>query len=267
MRVLLIGDVVGKLGRRTVSQVLPDLRKKEKIDFVVANSENATHGRGIKGKHLDELLKAGVDFFTSGDHIFQFEEILSEDVPLIRPANYTKGTPGVGYRKVLVKKTKILLINLLGWVFLGERLPVRLGIIRQVENPFLVVEKILKKEKADLILVDFHAEATSEKRAMGFFLDGKVTCVFGTHTHVPSADAQVLPYGTGYVSDLGMTGAKDSVLGVEKEIIIERLKSGDASSFDWVEKGPSVFNSVLLETKGEKVVSMRRVDLEIKNDK
>jgi len=273
MKILFIGDVVGKLGRRMVGEVLPGLKKKERIDFVVANAENVTHGRGAKLEHLRELQSFGVDSFTSGDHIFYLdkdEPFSDPKVPVLRPANLPEGTPGNGYRIGKTPKGKIVLINLLGWEFLGEKLSKderNRWLEGEVANPFKTIDKILKdveKERPDFIFVDFHAELTSEKMAMGFFLDGRVTAVLGTHTHVPTADAMILPKGTGYVSDLGMTGARNSVLGVEPAVIIGRLKEGKSEPFDWVEKGPAVFRSVLLEVGSRSEVKrIERVDSDL----
>jgi len=265
MRFLFIGDIVGKPGRRAVARVLPGLRKKEKIDFVVANAENATHGRGAKVKHLRELKEAGVDFFTSGDHVFHIdkdEPFSDPGIDIIRPANFPEGTPGEGFKTVSVSGKKVAVVNLLGITFLGDKFSedTRYGWLEgEVGNPFRRAEEILaelEKERPELIFVDFHCEVTSEKRAMGFFLDGKVTAVLGTHTHVPTADASVLPGGTGYVSDIGMTGAENSVLGVEPQIIINRLKDGAAEPFRWVEYGPAVFASVIVETDRAGLVKM-----------
>lgn len=273
MRILFIGDVVGKLGRRAVGEVLPGLRKKEKLDFVVANAENVTHGRGAKLAHLKELQSFGVDFFTSGDHIFYLDKdqpFSDPKVPVLRPANLPEGTPGSGYQVMETPKGRMALINLLGWGFLGEKLSRdqrNRWLAGEVANPFQTVEEVIrdvKKERSDLIFVDFHAELTSEKMALGFFLDGRVTAVLGTHTHIPTADVRILPKGTGYVSDLGMTGARDSVLGVEPAVIINRLKEGKAEPFDWVEKGPAVFRSVLIEIgRVNSVKRIVRMDLEL----
>lgn len=261
MKTLFIGDIVGKLGRKAVGQVLPDLRKKGKISLVIANVENLADGRGATEKAFKELLDHGVDFFTSGPHIFARPEIFDDEFPLIRPVNYPSETPGWGFATLEIEGKKVLIINLVGSEeFIGRTY---LGEGKSFENSFEIAKKIIASEgrKADLIVVDFHAELTSEKKAMGFFLDGKVTVVFGTHTHVPTADAQILPKGTGYVTDVGMVGARNSVLGVQKEIIIKRLASGTRDSFEWVEKGPAVFNSVLLETNPKGLVkSIKRVD-------
>ena len=270
MKLLFIGDIVGKLGRSAVEQVLPDLRQKEKIDFAVANAENVTHGRGAKIDHLRELQKAGVDFFTSGDHIFYIdpnEPFSDPHAPVIRPANLPKATPGEGSKIVEIGGKKVAIINLLGWEFLGDKLAKderNIWLDGEIENPFKTADKLLKTVSAELIFVDFHAELTSEKRAMGFFLDGRVSAVLGTHTHVPTADTTILPKGTGYVSDIGMTGARDSVLGVEPQVIINRLKEGGAEPFKWVETGPAVFRSVIVEIgKGNSVKRIERIDREV----
>jgi metallophosphoesterase (TIGR00282 family) len=264
MKVLFIGDVVGKLGRKTVGKVLPNLKKKEKIDLVIANAENLAHGRGASKKVLQELLDYGVDFFTSGPHIFSLPEVFDGEFPLIRPANYPSETPGWGFAALEIKDKKILVVNLAGSEEFIGRSYLEKG--KEFENAFEVGEKVISSEgkEADLIIVDFHAELTSEKKALGFFLDGRVTAVLGTHTHIPTADAQILPKGTGYVTDVGMVGAADSVLGVKKEIIIKRLARDARDPFEWVEKGPAVFNSVLLETnpKGS-VEEVVRIDREV----
>lgn len=273
MKILFIGDIVGKVGRQAVAEVLPGLRKERKIDLVVGNAENVTHGRGAKLEHLRQLQSAGVDFFTSGDHIFYLdpaEPFSDPAVPVIRPANLPEGTPGEGWRIIESGGKKIAIINLLGWEFLGERLADdnrNTWLKGKVRNPFQVADELAQKisdKEADLILIDFHAELTSEKRAMGFLSDGRVSAVLGTHTHVPTADAGILPQGTGYVSDLGMTGARDSVLGVEPAVIIERLRDGTAEPFAWVEKGPAVFRSALLEFGSRNQLErIERVDLEV----
>ena len=270
MRILFIGDIVGKLGRSAVAQVLPDLKQKEEIDFVVANAENVTHGRGAKIEHLRELKQAGVDLFTSGDHIFYLdpaEPFSDPAVPVIRPANLPEGTPGEGWKILESGGKKIAIINLLGWEFLGERLAEddrNTWLKGEVENPFHTVERLLKEISADLVFVDFHSELTSEKRAMGFLLDGRVAAVLGTHTHVPTADTEILPKGTGYVSDIGMTGSRDSVLGVEPQVIIDRMKEGTAEPFAWVKNGPSVFRSVIIEIgKGNSVERIMRMDSDL----
>jgi len=260
MKILFIGDIVGKLGRKAVGEVLPGLKKKKKTDLVIANGENIAHGRGATEKTLKEVMGYGVDFFTSGPHIFAHEDVFSLNLPLIRPANYPSDKPGRGFTTLKVGGKDILIINLAGDQDFIGRTYLEEG--EKFENPFEMVEQIIASVKEpDLIIVDFHAELTSERKAMGFFLDGKATAVFGTHTHVPTADAQILPKGTGYVTDVGMCGAKDSVLGVVPEIIIKRLSEDGKDPFEWVGKGPSVFNAVLLETSQKGLVKgIKRID-------
>lgn len=270
MKILFIGDIVGKLGRSAIVQILSDLKKKEEIDLAVANAENVTHGRGAKIDHLRELQRIGIDLFTSGDHIFYLdpdEPFSDPSVPVIRPENLPKSTPGEGLKIIKVGGKNVAIINLLGWEFLGDKLANdkrNTWLNGEIENPFKAADRLLKTISAELILVDFHAELTSEKRAMGFFLDGRVTAVWGTHTHVPTADAEILPNGTAYISDVGMTGARDSVLGVEPQVIINRLKEGAAEPFEWVETGPAVFRSVLIEIgAGNSVKRIERMDREV----
>jgi len=258
MNILFIGDIVGKLGRLTVGRVLPRLRKDANIAVVLANAENIAHGKGVTTKTLAEVRGYGVDAFTSGNHVFWRKgtsEILdSDETSIIRPANYPNDVPGKGYKVIdLGKDGRVLLINLLGRTFFNE----------PVFCPFRTVDKILEDftdQEFAATVVDFHAEATSESVAMGWYLDGRVTAVVGTHRHVPTADAWVLPQGTAFVTDLGMVGARHSVLGVEKEIIISKLKSPRPQKFEWVEEGPAVFNSVLIGVEGGKAKSVERVD-------
>lgn len=217
MNILFLGDIVNQEGCDFVAMKLPALKRKHKIDFVIANGENSANGNGITPQSANSLFSSGVDFITGGNHSFRRREIygyLDTTPNIIRPANFPNCQVGKGYDTYDLGFTQILVINLLGTTFMDP-----------VENPFLCVEKILEKEHAPIIFVDFHAEATSEKRAMGFFLDGKVTGVFGTHTHVQTADAQILPKGTAYITDAGMTGPIHSVIGVQPEPIIERFKT------------------------------------------
>lgn len=258
MKILFIGDIVAKAGRAAVKEVLPDIIKKEKIDLVIANIENLAHGKGATETTVEEIRKAGVDIMTSGNHIWfreEFIDVLNNDPRVLRPANYPADTPGFGFTYVNVAHQKVLVINLMGRQWMNE----------PTDEPYRAIDAILmdqvEKEKPDAILVDFHAEATSEKAAMGYFLDGRVTAVLGTHTHTPSADAQILPKGTAFVTDVGMTGALHSVLGVDPPIIIKRQKDPYPTRFDWVETGPSIFRSVLIETKkGKGAKSIVRID-------
>ncbi len=244
MRILFIGDIVARPGRQVVKELLPKMIKKEKIDLVLANAENIAHGRGATKGTIRELMDLGIDYFTSGDHIFWQKGFADEidSLPVIRPANFPAGTAGEGHAVIDTgKKGKVLLINLLGRVFLNER----------VDDPFRAADKILEKYKDEdisLTIVDFHAEASSEKYALAFYLDGKVDAIVGTHTHVPTCDNIALPQKTLYISDIGMTGVIDSVLGVEKDIIIKYYLTGLNQRFEWANTGRKAFSGVLLDT-------------------
>lgn len=253
MRILFIGEIVAKPGRKTVAKVLPDIISGDSIDVVVANIENLAHGRGATEKTVREMMEVGVNCFTGGDHLFrnqEFEEVI-DSLPVVRPANYPEGTSGVGWKVIEVGKSeRLLLINLMGRTFLNEYL----------DNPFTKADEILQgvKDEKLVSVVDFHAQATSEKYALAFYLDGRVNAVVGTHTHVPTCDQRVLPKGTMFVCDAGMTGSADSVLGVEKEIIMDRfLKAATNQRFEWEEEGLMIFSSVLMDTK---VPSISRID-------
>lgn len=238
MRVLMIGDAVGRPGREAISSILPGLRDELKLDFVVANGENSAGGVGITPKTMDELLSSGVDVITTGNHVWDKVDIVpvfeqgSEQV--LRPMNYPPTTPGKGYTFL----RGVLVVNLIGRVFVGT-----------FDCPFRAVDKILSEmtECPKAILVDFHAEATSEKKAMGWYLDGKVSAVVGTHTHVPTADTRILPGGTAYVTDLGMCGALNSVIGVEVDEVLTRFLHQTPSRLKVATSGPMGFNSVLME--------------------
>lgn len=231
VRVFAIGDVVGKTGVAFVRSVLPAFRRTEGVDFCVINGENAAVSNGITPDLCEELFVSGADVITTGNHVFRRKELydyLDDNRFVLRPANFPDSTPGRGSCIVDKGRYKVGVINLLGTVYMDP-----------VGNPFAAVEQQLKElSSCHVILLDFHAEATSEKRAMGFFLDGKVSAVFGTHTHVPTADEQILPGGTGYITDLGMTGAEQSVLGVKPEIIIEKLRTNMPARFDFAEGTP-----------------------------
>jgi len=220
MRVLVLGDVVGRSGRSGVIEALPSLRERYRLDFVVVNGENVAGGFGITEAILVELLDAGADVVTSGNHVFDQREtivFIERYDRLLRPINYPQGTPGKGVGLFKARNgAEVLVINAMGRVFMAD-----------LDDPFRAVEKELEacglKSSADAILVDFHAEATSEKEAMGFFVDGRASAVIGTHTHVPTADEQILPRGTAYISDVGMCGDFNSVLGMDKEEPLTRF--------------------------------------------
>lgn len=216
MRILILGDVVGRPGRGAVRDIVPSLIISEGIDLVVANAENASGGIGVDVKSAEDLFSGGVDILTSGNHIWKKKEInayMEAHPQLLRPANYPDGAPGRGWFEWQGKTgLSVLVVNLEGRVFM-----------RSLEDPFRTVDSILQKHGpySPVVLVDMHAEATSEKNAMGWYLNGRVSLVYGTHTHVQTADERILPGGTAYITDLGMCGPMDSVIGVEKEAVIE----------------------------------------------
>jgi metallophosphoesterase, MG_246/BB_0505 family len=256
LNVLLIGDVVGKLGRRTVTAVLPELRKERGLNLVIVNGENTAGGRGLTPGKADELFRAGVDVITSGNHIWENREIYpvlnDPTAPVIRPMNYPEGVPGRGVHI----HGGVAILNAMGRTFMGV----------SIDDPFRAVDRALKDlPDCRVRILDFHAEATSEKIALAYYLDGRVSAVVGTHTHVPTSDTRILPNGTAYVTDLGMVGALHSVLGMETERVIERFLTQLPNRFDPVEKGPAVFNSVLIAIDEEtgRALSIERVDREV----
>lgn len=217
MKILAIGDIVGDLGLKKLSELLPKIIEKENIDFTIVNAENTSGGMGLTQKDFDTLQKMKIDVFTMGNHTWGKKDIFSfiDNPKLLRPANYSKGVPGKGYNIYQCKDKKIAVINLIG----------RTDMNILSENPFLVADELVEKlsKEADIIILDFHAEATAEKIAMGYYLDGKVSAVFGTHTHVQTADEKILKAGTGYITDVGMTGPKDSVIGMDIEASLKRF--------------------------------------------
>ena len=228
LNILVIGDIVGKPGRELVQELLPEIKKEYSIDVVIVNGENMAGGSGVTEKPLKELLASGVNVVTSGDHIWKKKETQTfiDNYPqLIRPANYPQGTPGRGSYLLELKTLNkpVGVVNVNGRIFMDP-----------LDCPFKAVKREVEKlkERTNIIIVDMHAEATSEKVAMGWFLDGEVSCVFGTHTHVPTADERILPLGTAYITDVGMAGAHDSVIGREKNPVIERFLTQMPQKFD-----------------------------------
>ena len=227
MKVLCVGDVVSRVGREMLFKYVEELKYTKGVDFVIVNGENSSHGRGISRSAYNEMKRAGADVFTTGNHVWGVKEIVSlmeEEGDVIRPANWQGNPPGTGSVVIESKSgVKVGVINIIGQV---NMLP--------CNSPFEAVEREIErlKEKTPIIFVDFHAEVTSEKVAMGYFLDGKVSVVFGTHTHIQTADAKILDGGTGYITDLGMTGPADSVLGMNKTIIVNRFVSGTPQKFE-----------------------------------
>jgi 2',3'-cyclic-nucleotide 2'-phosphodiesterase len=240
MKLLFVGDVVGSPGRAALEEVLPRLREQHQPDWVVVNGENAAGGVGITPKTAKAFLEMGADVITLGNHVYRHREIytyLDEEARIVRPANYLKGNPGRGHTVVEKNGGRLGVVNLSGTLFM-----------KAARSPFTEIDSILEEldGKADHVLVDFHAEATSEKVAMGWHLDGRVTACVGTHTHVPTADARVLPGGTAYVTDVGMTGARDSVIGVRREQALASFRTQMPIRFETADETPWV-NAVLVE--------------------
>ncbi|RMG50014.1 MAG: TIGR00282 family metallophosphoesterase [Acidobacteria bacterium] len=225
MRVLLIGDIVGRPGRRIVREMLPRLKAEWEIDFTVGNCENAAAGAGLTPKTAEELFGAGIDVLTSGNHIFDKKEIfqiIDSEPRLLRPANYAPGVPGRGlWSGSTSGGSRVTVINLQGRIFMAPN-----------DCPFRTVDHLLDQLEEQIIIVDMHAEATSEKIAMGWYLDGRVSVVFGSHTHVPTADEMILPKGTAYITDLGMTGPYDGVIGVKRDLVLDRFLRGLPKRFE-----------------------------------
>ena len=240
MKLLFIGDVVGSSGRQVLEAALPALREQHAPDWLVVNGENSAGGLGVTQKTATAFFDMGVDAITLGNHAYRHRDAysyLDEERRIVRPANYVKGNPGRGHTVVEKDGARLAVVNLSGTVFM-----------KAARSPFSEIDTVLEEldGRADHVLVDFHAEATSEKVAMGWHLDGRVMACVGTHTHVPTADARVLPGGTAYVSDVGMTGARDSVIGVRTEQALESFRTQMPVRFETAEDGPWV-NAVLIE--------------------
>jgi metallophosphoesterase (TIGR00282 family) len=253
MIILAIGDVIGKPGRRAVSALLPELRVTYHIDLVIANAENAAGGLGTTPSTAQELLDAGVDVLTSGNHIWTHKEILpylDSDMPILRPLNYPPGVPGRGY---IINQA--LVVNLIGRTFMTN-----------YDCPFRAMDRLLDdlKNRPPVVIIDFHAEATSEKMAMGRYLDGRVSAVLGTHTHVGTIDAQILPGGTAYVTDIGMTGPVDSVIGDDAEAVLERFLTMIPHHLS-VGKGKTVLNAIVVTVDDDsgKATRIERINREV----
>jgi metallophosphoesterase (TIGR00282 family) len=235
------------------------LKDEYKPDLVIANVENLAHGKGVTIPTLRELSDLGVEVFTSGNHVFdkvpQSEQAFSEFPNLIRPTNYAEQYPGVGFYRFSKNGQHYLIINLNGGVFFEKQFR------GTIQNPFFALDSLLTQEsqKDDIILVDFHAEATSEKVAMGWYADGRVAGVFGTHTHIPTADARILPQGTGYVTDAGMTGPANSVIGAKTQNALATFLEQDRFRMEPEEEGPAVVNAVFLETENTKAIKIEKI--------
>lgn len=259
MRILMIGDVVGKPGQDTLFFYLPKLKAKYRPDVVVVNGENsAPNGRGIQRVTMRRMLEAGVDCITLGNHAWAQKEIfefIDREKALIRPANFPDNTPGKGYFVFSTNKGKVTIVNLLGRTFMPP-----------MDCPFRSMDHILENVPSSIVLVDFHAEATSEKLAFACYVDGKVSAVIGTHTHVQTADERILSRGTGYLSDVGMTGPSEGIIGMEKEAVIKRFTTQLPMRFE-VAAGKCELNAVLIDIdpQNKKTTSMERIRINESN--
>lgn len=256
MRILFIGDVFGEAGREALRSFMPTLRTKYRPDFCIANAENAAGGRGITYNIAQEIFDCGIDAITMGNHTWARKEILriiDSGIKIVRPANYPKGVPGKG--KLIIEKNgvRLAVVNLLGRIYMEQ----------PVDCPFQTIDRELSclKGQADYILVDFHGEATSEKIAMGYYLDGRVSCVIGTHTHVQTADEKILENGTAYITDAGMSGPFDGVIGVDRDLIIRKFTLGLPIQHEPA-KGKFQVNAVIItfDDEHKKAVEIKRIN-------
>ncbi|MEW6610625.1 MAG: TIGR00282 family metallophosphoesterase [Patescibacteria group bacterium] len=262
MRILFFGDIVGKLGRRALAKVLPEAREELQPDVVLANGENLAHGMGITRKTLNEISALGVDVVTSGNHINdkdEFTAILTErESRVLRPANYPPGVPGHGSITIPIGVRTLTVINLLGRVFMDEC----------PDCPFRILDALLQSpeiQQSNAVIVDVHAEATSEKTALGWYADGRVSALLGTHTHIPTADARLLTQGTAYVTDVGMVGARDGVIGVEKQGPLKRFLTQLSTKLEVLESGVAQVNAVVIDIDptSRRATAIQRFDREL----
>ena len=255
MNILAIGDIVGAVGCEFLREKLPRLKKTESIDLVIANGENSAEGNGVTPVSADYLLCSGVDVITLGNHAFRRKEIydvLNKSETIIRPANYPpKTTPGKGYMIYDMGRTQVAVINLIGCMYMNA-----------LDDPFAVIDNVLDKINTKIIILDFHAEATSEKLAMAYYLDGKISAMFGTHTHVQTADERIFPKGMGYITDVGMTGPYESVLGVRSDIVVKKFKDKLPVKFDTA-SGKCKLDCIkfTIDEKSGKTLSVKRLEI------
>ena len=256
MKILAVGDIVGESGVKKLKEQLPKIKKEKNIDFVITNGENSASGMGITEKNFNNIIEAGTNVITMGNHTWGKKEIFKfiDNPKLLRPANYPKGVPGTGLGIYECNGKKIAVMNLMG----------RVDINILTENPFIMASDMVKEiqNKVDIIIMDFHAEATAEKIAMARYLDGKITILFGTHTHVQTADEQILPNGTAYITDLGMTGPKNSVIGMDIQASIKRFETTLPEKYKLAE-GECIMNAVIFDIDDEtnKVTKIERISL------
>ena len=254
MRILAVGDIIGESGVRKLKEVLPKIKKEEKIDFVITNGENSAGGMGITERNFRDILDAGTNVITMGNHTWGKKDIFKfiDEPQLLRPANYPKGVVGKGVEIYECKGKKIAVMNFIG----------RVDINILSENPFIIAKEMVEeiKDKVDMIFIDFHAEATAEKIAMARYLDGKITALFGTHTHVQTADEQIFEGGTAYITDIGMTGPKNSVIGMDIQASIKRFETTLPEKYKLAE-GECIFNGVIFDVdeNTNKVTDIKRI--------
>lgn len=254
MRILAVGDIVGESGVRKLKELLPRIKRDENIDFVITNGENSAGGMGITEKNFKDMLDAGTNVVTMGNHTWGKKDIFKfiDNEQLLRPANYPKGVVGKGVGVYECKGKKIAVMNFIG----------RVDINILSENPFIMAKEMVEeiKDKVDIIIIDFHAEATAEKIAMARYLDGKITALFGTHTHVQTADEQILPQGTAYITDIGMTGPKNSVIGMDVEASIKRFETTLPEKYKLAE-GECILNGIIFDIDDvkNKVTDIKRI--------
>jgi len=257
LRILFVADVVGQPGRSAVKAILPDLKRELGVDLTIVNGENAAGGFGLTAKIAAELRGAGADVITTGNHVYAQKDFVAELPRLdrvLRPANYPPRAPGTGSCLVKVAGVDVLVLNLMGRIFVSDGL----------DDPFRAADAILAAHPGvKVVFCDMHAEATSEKTAMGWYLDGRASAVVGTHTHIPTADGRILPKGTAYVTDVGMVGPRDGCIGMDKDVVLERFLSAVPNRFV-VAEGPVTFNSVLITISAStgRATSFQRVDRE-----
>lgn len=259
MRILAVGDIFGKTGRKVASELIPRIRLDYNIDFVIANVENATHGKSVSWKHYLAFKADGIDLMTSGNHIFALEETkeyIASCPDLLRPLNSNPYHPGNGTALVVCKGRRIRVSNLIGNAFMPS-----------ADNPYFALEKVLANDESDIHIVDFHAEATAEKIALALYFDGKISALYGTHTHVQTADERILPSGTAFITDIGMNGPSNGVIGASLTCIIERAKYGYSSKME-PHSDSGQFNGVIFEfDEQNKVKSIKRLNFQRENYK
>ena len=254
MRILFIGDIVGKIGRNAISTYLSKLKQEYRPTVSIVNAENAAHGKGLTEKIYKQLLREGVDFMTMGNHTYgqrEIYEFIDEAKRMVRPANFPSEAPGVGMRIIQINDIKLAIINLQGRAFMQD-----------IDDPFKKADELVKESQnvTPYIFVDFHAETTSEKNAMGWYLDGRVSAVVGTHTHIQTSDNRILPSGTGYITDVGMTGFYDGILGINRDEVIERFITSLPQRHVVPDNGRSVLSGVIIDIdKNGKTTNIERI--------